>query len=80
MADARERLIRCFSAVFPDLDESEIPRATKASVGAWDSLANFSLLTVIEEEFGIRVDPDDVDRFIAFETILDYLEEKQNVP
>jgi acyl carrier protein len=78
MADERSRLVHCFSAVFPDLSEQEIPKATKASVGSWDSLANFSLLTVIEEEFAIQTSPEDVDRFISFELILDYLENREH--
>jgi len=78
-ADTRDRLIQCFAAVFAQLDESEIPRATKFSVGAWDSLANFSLMTVVEEEFSVRIEPEDLDRFVSFDLILDYLEQKSRV-
>jgi len=74
MADTRSRLIRCFSAVLADLDEQEIPQVTKQNFARWDSLANFSLIVVIEEEFGIQIAHDDVDRFVSFESILDYLE------
>ncbi len=76
MADTRSRLIQCFSAVFPGLDEAEIPGATNLNVEGWDSLANFSLLTVIEEEFGIQIDPEGVDSFGSFESILDYLQSR----
>ena len=80
MADVRSRLIPCFSAVFPGLDEGQIPRATRQTVGSWDSLAGFSLLTVIEEEFGLQVPPEDVDRFTSFESIHDYLERRAEGP
>ncbi|MGO9919337.1 MAG: acyl carrier protein [Isosphaeraceae bacterium] len=78
-ADTRDRLIQCFAAVFAQLDEREIPCATKFSVGTWDSLANFSLMAVIEEEFGVRIEPEDLDLFVSFELILDYLENKSRV-
>ncbi len=76
MADPRSRLIGCFSAVFADLDEYEIPGVTTQNFAKWDSLANFSLIVVIEEEFGIRIEHDDVDRLVSFESILDYIQSK----
>jgi acyl carrier protein len=81
MPELTTRLARCFAAVFPDLAEAEIYRASATSVGAWDSLATVNLLSVIEEEFQIRVAPEDFESFVAFELILDYLQgkQKQNV-
>jgi acyl carrier protein len=72
--DARARLARCFAAVFPDLPPGEIPRASTASVAAWDSLAAATLLAVVEEEFGVQVPAEDLDRFVSFEGILAYVE------
>jgi acyl carrier protein len=74
MSDTRQRLINCFQSVFPNLGPAEVPVATMASVATWDSLAGASLLTVIEEEFSVQVAPEDFDRFVSFELILDYLE------
>lgn len=71
--DLRGRLARCFSAVFPELTEQEIPRASPASVGNWDSLASATLFTVLEEEFGLDIDPEDADQLLSFELVLDYL-------
>ena len=79
MADTRSRLIRCFSAVFADLNEQEIPQVTKQNFAKWDSLANFSLIVVIEEEFGIQVEANDVDGFVSFVSILNYLQSKDSV-
>jgi len=56
MTDIERRLATCFSLVFPDLTPEEIPRATMTSVGSWDSVASINLVAVIEEEFGIEVD------------------------
>jgi acyl carrier protein len=74
MSDARRRLIKCFGAVFPDLPVPEVPRASSGSVDGWDSLATVTLLSVVEEEFGIAVDVDDFDALDSFETLLAYLE------
>jgi acyl carrier protein len=74
MSDVRERLIKCFCTVFPDLSASEIPRASSGSVDGWDSLATATLLGVVEEEFGTAVDVDDFDALDSFESLLAYFE------
>ena len=79
MNETRSRLIQCFSAVFPEIGEDEIPRVTRENMANWSSLANFSLIAVIEEEFGILIDADDVDRFVSFESVLEYLQTKEPV-
>jgi acyl carrier protein len=76
MPDVSTRLARCFAAVFPDLAEDEIGRASATSVGAWDSLATVSLLSLIEEEFALQVGSEDFESFVSFELILDYLQGK----
>ena len=73
MTEPRERLAACFAAVFPDLPAPEIAAATPMTVAAWDSIANVTLLAVVEEEFGITVDADDLERLTSFEALLDYL-------
>ncbi len=76
LSDVRERLIKCFSVVFPDLTTAEIPRASMTSVGSWESLSTVTLVSVVEEEFGIEVNPEDLELFVSFETILDHLQER----
>lgn len=76
MSDLRERLLACFLAVFPTLPASEIVLASKASVGTWDSLATINLVTVIEEEFGLQVEADDLELLVSFELVLDYVEQR----
>jgi acyl carrier protein len=78
MNDIRSRLIRCFSAVFPDLEVDRIPQATPGTVGSWDSLASLTLLTVIEEEFVIGIDIDDLSQFLSFDHIFTYLDRVSN--
>ena len=70
MSDTRERLICCFQAVFPDLSESEAEHATAQRVGAWDSVATVTLAAVVEEEFGIQLQPDDIETLTSFDAFL----------
>jgi acyl carrier protein len=78
MSDLRQRLSACFSSIFPDLSDKEIPLATMNSVDGWDSLATVTLIAVVEEEFGVQVSPDDLEQFASFELIVDYLQRRAN--
>jgi acyl carrier protein len=60
-------------SVFPDLTEDEISTSSIASVSAWDSLATVTLVAVIEEEFKIPVQSEDLELFISFDLILDLI-------
>ena len=58
MNDIQNRLDRCFAAVFPDLPKSQIRSANVETVKGWDSVAAATLITAIEEEFGMEFDTD----------------------
>ncbi len=73
VSDSRARLVKCFSVVFPQLEEGEIPQATLTSVAAWDSLATVTLITVVEEEFGVNIGLENLEQVTSFSGILDYL-------
>jgi len=73
MNDMRHRLARCFSAVFPDLRESDVYRANISTVANWDSTAAIMLASVIEEEFKIPVDYDVLPQLVSFDLMLDHL-------
>jgi len=74
MNDIKTRLTRCFAAVFPGLDESEIDSANMKSVSEWDSIGALNLLMVIEEEFAVEIPADDIGALASFEQVLDYLQ------
>jgi acyl carrier protein len=76
MNEIRSRLIACFATVFPKLPEREIGSARMTAVAGWDSLAMANLVTVLEEEFGIQIRPQDVEQLVSFEQILQYLQNK----
>jgi acyl carrier protein len=74
MNNIQERVTRCFSNVFPDLPEEEIPRASTASLAAWDSVAHVTLLSSIAEEFGLVFELEDYEELISYPLIVDRLE------
>lgn len=76
MSELRSRLIECFAAVFPALPEAEIPGASSTTVDSWDSMASATLIATIEEEFGVQVEADDLDRLVSFASVLDFLKAK----
>ncbi|MGB7437637.1 MAG: acyl carrier protein [Candidatus Acidiferrum sp.] len=75
MDELQTRLTNCFCAVFPELSTEEIIHASSANLRSWDSVAVVTLLTVIEEEFGISIDEDEPAKFDSFQRILVYLQE-----
>lgn len=70
MHDVRERLTKCFSAVFPELSPEEIVKASPNTTGAWDSLTAVTLMALIEEEFGIELEPSGMLEDMSFENVL----------
>lgn len=73
MDDLRTQLTRCFTAVFPDLSPAEAGRATPRTLPAWDSLANVTLVSVIEEEFAVQIPLEELESLDSFELILAFL-------
>jgi len=75
MCEQEHRLIRCFASVFPGLTAEEIRASSAQSTG--DSLSLVTLAAVIQEEFGVDIDPEvlsNLDSFTAFWTYLRHLE------
>ena len=72
----KTRLLRCFETVFPELTESEILNSSQESVKAWDSVATITLVNVIEDEFQVELDLDDIADLTTFDRVLKYVESK----
>jgi len=75
MGDSRDRLTNCFLAVFPNLSTDEIYDASSTTVQGWDSVAGVTLFAVVEEEFGVSIEDNDLTRFNSFHGFLNYLQE-----
>jgi acyl carrier protein len=73
MKDIHERLVACFRNVFPNVEAEEAPRASTASLAAWDSLAHITLLSAISEEFGVDFSDEDFEELVSFALIADRL-------
>jgi acyl carrier protein len=76
MNDLKDRLASCFLNVFPNIRKDEIPRASTASLAAWDSVAQVTLLSAVSEEFGLDFDVEHFEELVSYPLILDYLETK----
>jgi len=73
MDNLRDRLVRCFETVFPDMPESEIATASQQTLSNWDSVAAITLANVIEDEFAFQLDFEDLADLDSFERIQAYL-------
>jgi len=67
------RLTRCFAAVFPQLSEDEIRAASADETAAWDSLGGVTLAAVVQEEFGIEIEPDVLPDLDSYRALREYL-------
>ena len=76
MDNSETRLVTIFENVFPDLSADRIPNASQDSVQNWDSVAAITLMNLIEEEFGIQMDFDDLGELTSFKKILAYVDGK----
>ncbi len=76
MDETRERLTKCFAVVFPDLPPETIASASTTTVEAWDSVAAITMMNVVEDEFGIQIDLDDLASLDSFENLHSYLQKR----
>jgi acyl carrier protein len=76
VADVHDRLVRCFSSVFPGLTEEEIQSANVAPLTDLDSLAAVTLITVIDEEFGVDMNLDRLLELGSFQAVRHHLREQ----
>ena len=72
------RLEKCLLTAFPSLSMEEISRASVHSVAEWDSLALVTLVSLVEEEFAFRIRAEDIEHFVSYELILNYLQSRQS--
>lgn len=73
MDDIARRLERCFQISFPGLSLDQIATVEAEGLEAWDSLKFVTLIAMIEEEFGVQIDPMDwpeLGSYSAFDRLL----------
>lgn len=68
-------LVRCISSIFPNLTEEEIRSSDLSQLMRVDSLAAVTLLTVIDEEFGVNLDLEGLLSLDSFQAVGEHLRE-----
>lgn len=76
MDEIKRRLENCFQVVFPDLTEQKISSASQDTVAAWDSIAAITLMCVIEDEFGLERDFEELADLDSFDKFHSYLQKR----
>jgi acyl carrier protein len=77
MDNLEQRLAKVFAIAFPGLPSERIREAFVSGPEGWDSIRAITLLTLIEEEFGIQMDfTEDVEHLTSFSSIAEYLKRK----
>lgn len=74
MSDRETRLMGCFAAVFPELSPDEIRHVDSEATGHWDSLSMVTLVSLVQEEFDIEIQPNAVPDLNSFEAFRAYIE------
>ena len=73
MSDVRERLMRAFHTVFPGVPLASVPELSVANTASWDSLNSLNLQQLIDEEFGIQIDFEELEVLNSFDALEQYL-------
>jgi acyl carrier protein len=73
VSEQNDRLVRCFASVFPTLSDEEIRTSNVVPLLNVDSLAGVTLVTLIDQEFGVSVDLPDLVELGSFEAISQFL-------
>jgi acyl carrier protein len=76
MSEQDDRLVRCFASVFPTLSEGEIRTANVVPLFDIDSLAGVTLVTLIDQEFGVNVELPELLDLGSFEAISQFLRKR----
>ena len=73
MSNLDERLARCLALVLPAVQKGELEQASSITVRGWDSLATVTLVSMVEEEFGIEVPFEELENFLSFQGMRAFL-------
>lgn len=76
MSEQDDRLVRCFASVFPTLSEGEIRASNVVPLFDLDSLAGVTLVTLIDQEFGVDVELPDLLDLGSFAAISQFLRKR----
>jgi acyl carrier protein len=64
-----DRLMNCFLTIFPGTTRDEIKGSKFEDLPGWDSLRGVTLLAVLDDEFGVQMDMDELLELGTFDAI-----------
>ncbi len=70
------KLQQIFQLVLDYPDETDMSKVRRINEQRWDSLANVTLITALESEFGLVMDAQDSERLTSFQATLIVVREK----
>ncbi len=73
MPNTHDRLAALFREVFPSLDTADVATASTETLAEWDSMATVTLVSVIEEEFGVTLTLEELTELTSFPAVLAWL-------
>ena len=76
MADLDDRLVCCISSAFPGLTDREIRTVDVERLADVDSLAAVTLVALIDQEFGVNLDLEDLLKCGNFAELCQYLHDQ----
>ena len=76
MNEDDDRLLRCFVAAFPSATGDEIRNAKFDVMTGWDSLRAVTLLSILDEEFGVQIDLPELLELETFDSVKRYLSQR----
>ena len=74
----RERYVKAFVEAF-QVEESVLEGLEYTGIPEWDSVGHMTLIALLEEEFDIMMDTDDIIDFNSFEKGMELLKEHYDV-
>ena len=75
MVSSAEKLEEIFRTVFELPDDADVRSVRQISLRKWDSLGHILLVSAIENEFGVQIDPVESISMTSFEAFEAYLSE-----
>lgn len=75
--DIAEKLSQIFRFILQLPDDADTSNIRRINEVRWDSLANVTLITALESEFGITLDTHEVERLSSYQATLLLLSEKR---
>ena len=73
--NVQTRVARVVADVFSVPVEEITPETSPETVVTWDSVQHLILVLALEEEVGVRFDPDDIERMTSVGTIVEVVEQ-----